>query len=525
MKFKLNQNNTKLILIESTKIEYNQLKLYLTRYVNNYRHMKRFKLGVWDGRIEFFNEGFINFGLWQEVYKCCKEYEFDFIIENKEQFPINKDIILEEIDKFAKDFFKDHKVPGSDGKSTETPFIPYEHQILAIYKILKYRYGIIEIATAGGKSLVFGTLLFWYLKNINPDAKFLLIVPKIGLVTQFYNDLMDYNLGYFNENKSPLNIRIDEIMSDKPRKHKDPNKQPNVYIGTYQSLEKWQRQWFRQFEVVVTDEAHFAKSQSLISILSKTFGSAKLRYGMSGTYPLDNSSEILTIQSMMGPKLINITAKKLQDKGLISNIKIKALLLQHDNRKFAEGVHKIRKRGDGQRAWQLEREYIHNSTKRKDFIKKLVDKFKSNSLILFHTIDFGTELYNLLKDNCQNKDIFYIDGKIKMEKRDYIKKMMEVTTGNPKILVASFGTYSTGQNIKAITNIVFGDSFKSQGIIRQSIGRGLRLHSEKDKLMVFDLVDVFHSNFKTILIKQYESRRDEVYKKQKFPFDELKIKL
>jgi superfamily II DNA or RNA helicase len=168
---------------------------------------------------------------------------------------------------------------------------------------------------------------------------------------------------------------------------------------------------------------------------------------------------------------------------------------------------------------------VANSSKRKTFIKSLVDKFKSNSLILFHTIEYGTELYNYIKDNCQGKDVFYIDGSTSVEKREYIKGKMENTSGNTKILVASFGTTSTGVNIKAITNIVFAQGFKSDQVIRQSIGRGLRLHSEKNKLVVFDLVDVFHSEFKTILFRQYESRRDDIYKKQKYPYEELKIKL
>lgn len=519
MKFKLNHDNTKLILTEASKGEYNQLKLYLTRKVKNYRFQKRYKLGIWNGEISYFKDGYIDFGLWQECYQCCREYGYEFIIENKSQFPVDRTITKEKLQEFVEDFYKDHK--DKDGN----PFIPYDHQVDAIFQILKYKYGIIEIATAGGKSLVFGTLLFYYLKYINPDAKFLLIVPNINLVTQFYNDLGDYNYGFNSENKSPLDIRIDEVMSDKPRKYRDDEKKPNVYIGTYQSLEKWPREWFRQFDVVVTDEAHTAKAKTLISILSRTFGSAKIRFGMSGTYPSPNSVEILTIQSLLGPKLINISAKNLMDKGLISNVKIKSLLLHHDNRKFAESVYNIRKRGDGQKAWQLEREYVTNSAKRKQFIKTLVDKFKSNSLVLFHTIEFGTELYNYLKDNCQNKDIFYIDGSTKMEKRDYIKKKMEDTSGNPKILIASFGTTSTGVNIRAITNIIFAQSFKSDQVIRQSIGRGLRLHSEKNKLIVFDLVDVFHSDFKTILWRQYESRRDDIYKKQRYPYDELKIKL
>jgi superfamily II DNA or RNA helicase len=519
MKFKLNPDNTKLILTESTKGEYNQLKLYLTRKVHNYRFMKRYKLGIWDGSIDMFKNGMIDFGLWQEVYQCCKQYGYPYIIENKEQFPLNKNITKEKLQEFINEFYKNYKT------NENKDFVPYEHQVDAIFQLLKYQYGIVEIATAGGKSLIFGTLIFYYLRNVNPDAKCLLIVPSISLVTQFYNELNDYNHGFNNENKSPVEIRIDEVMSDKPRKYREDEKKPNIYIGTYQSLEKWPREWFRQFDIVATDEAHTAKSVSLISILTKTFGSAKIRFGMSGSYPSDSSVEILTIQSLLGPKLINISAKKLIDKGLISDVKIKVILLHHDNHKFAEGVYNIRKRGDGKKAYDLEREYIHNSERRKKFIKNLVDKFNQNSLILFHTIVYGTELYNYIKDNSQGKDIFYIDGSTSGEKREYIKKKLEDTSGNPKILIASYGTFSTGINVKAITNIIFADSFREPKIIRQAIGRGLRLHAEKTKLIVFDLVDIFHSGFKTILWKQYESRQTEVYKKQGFLMDEIKIKL
>lgn len=518
MKFKLNEDNTKLILIESDKGEYNQLKLHLTRKVNNYRFMKRVKLGVWDGSIDHFKNGYIDFGLWQEVYQCCKQYGYNFTVENQSQFPINKNILKEDIIKFVETFYKDHKTKSGD------QFMPYDHQIDAIFQILKYQFGIVEIATAGGKSLVFGTLLFYYLTVVNPDAKILLIVPNISLVTQFYNDLGDYNYGFNEDNKTPLDIRIDEVMSDKPRKYRDGEKKPNIYIGTYQSLEKYPREWFRQFDVVAADEAHTCKATTLIEILSKTMGSAKLRFGMSGTYPPPESVEILTIQSVLGPKLINISAKDLMDKGLISNVKIKAILLHHDNHKFAEDVSNVKKH-DGQQAWLLEKEYVSNSTKRKNFVKKLVDKFKSNSLLLFHNIEYGIDLYNFLKDNCQEKDIYYIDGSTPMEKREYVKNKMEDTSSNPKILVASFGTTSTGVNIKAITNIIFAQAFKSDQVIRQSIGRGLRLHSEKNKLIVFDLVDIFHPDYKTTLWKQYESRRDNIYKKQKYPFDELKVKL
>jgi len=519
MKFRLNENNTELQLIESTKEEFNQLKLSLSRYVKNYFFMARFKLTQWDGKIEFMKNNKIYFGLWYEVHKICKEYGYPFIIENKEQFPIDRTIEREDIKKFVDEFYKNHKTK----EDINIPFTPYEHQIDGIYKVIKHKFGLIEVATAGGKSLIFSTLVFYYLRNINPDAKFLLIVPNISLVTQFYNDIMEYNLGYHNENKIPCQIKIDEVMSDKPRKYFDG--EPNIFIGTYQSLEKWPNEFFKQFDVVCTDESHTAKSISIIKILERTFGTSKIRFGMSGTYPMEGTAELFTIESLMGPKLLNIKAKKLMDEGLISNVKIKGIILNHNDRSFAENVFVIKKSGNGKRAYELEKKYAQNSLPRKIFLGKLVIKFKQNSLVLFHNIDYGTELYNYFRDNIPDKDFYYIDGGTPKNKRESIKKELEKTDGNVKILVASYGTLSTGINIKNIVNLVLCDSFKEPRLIRQSIGRMLRLHKDKEKAIIFDIVDQFHVDFKGVLYNQFLSRKKDVYTVQQFPYTELKANI
>ena len=229
MKFVIDDNVTKIILKESTKEEFNQLRLYLNRHIKNYVFMAKYKMtkfssNPWDGKSEQFHGGYIDFGLLHECYKCCKEYGYPFEILNKDKLPINKDISKEDIEKFCKEFYKDHK----DRDDVNKPFTPYEHQEESIFRILKHMFGRIEVATAGGKSLIFGSLIFYYLTHINPNAKFLLIVPTMDLVTQFYNDINDYNFGYHNENKTPLkNIRMDEIMSDKPRKYHGD--EPNIY--------------------------------------------------------------------------------------------------------------------------------------------------------------------------------------------------------------------------------------------------------------------------------------------------------
>jgi superfamily II DNA or RNA helicase len=517
MVFKLIKNNTYLKLVNSSKEEFNQLKMYLNRYVKNYRFMPRFKLGVWDGKIDFFNNGIINFGLWSEILKCCKEYGYNFKIENKNEFPKNDNISIDDIKNFCEDFYKDHKVKNSDKQ-----FFPYDHQIEAIYKILYWKYGLIEVATAGGKSLIFSTLLFYYLKNINKDAKFLLIVPNINLVTQFYNDIMEYNIGFNSDNKSPIKLKIEEVMSQHPRKYFGES-EPNIYIGTYQSLEKRSKKWISQFDVICTDESHTAKSKSISNILEKSFGYSNIRFGMSGTYPPNGTSELFTIESLMGPKLYLIGAKTLIDKGLISKVKIKSLILNYDDKRFAENVFIIKKSGNGNKAWLLEKQYAQKSLKRKQFIEKLIRKFNHNSLILFINIDFGKEMYHYFRDNIENVDFYYIDGSTKSEKREHIKTMMKNTDGNIKILVASFGTLSTGVSIPSLTNIIFTDSYKSDQKIRQSIGRALRLHDNKEKAIIFDIVDRFHISYKNILYNHYLYRKKEIYKKQEYPFDEIKI--
>jgi len=520
VKFKINESSTKLILKESSKEEYNQLKLYLNRYVNNYRFMPRYRYGIWDGRVDFFDNGIINIGLWNEVLRCCKEYGYNFDIENKELFPKNHIITMEDVENFCKDFYKDHKQKENKDK----PFVPHDHQIEAIFKVFQWNYGLLEIATAGGKSLVFGTLIFYYLTKINPNAKFLLIVPNMNLVTQFYNDLMEYNLGFHMENKTPLDIRIEEIMSDHPRKYFG-EKEPNIYIGCYPSLEKRPKEWISQFDVVCCDEAHTAKARTITTILEKTFGSTKIRFGMSGTYPTEGSAELFTIESMIGPRLMLIGTKKLIEKGIISNVKVKSLILNYEDKKFAENVFTIKQHGGGGKAWLLEKEYAQKSLKRKQFIGKLIKKFQNNSLVLFINIEFGKDMYNYFRDNIEGIDFYYIDGSVDVKKREHIKQQMEITDGNIKVLVASYGTLSVGVNIKSITNVVFADSYKSDQKIRQSIGRALRIHKDKEKAIIFDLVDRFHPAFKNILYNHYLFRKKEIYNKQEFSHDEINIVL
>jgi len=312
-----------------------------------------------------------------------------------------------------------------------------------------------EVATSGGKSLIISIVIFYTLKYIEPTAKFLLIVPSITLVTQFYDNILEYNFGANNltemrdkkidsllngEDYQPCQLRIEEVMSDRPRKYSG-TENPNIYIGTYQSLEKWPKTFFQQFHTVACDEAHGAKAKTILSILEKTFKTAYSRFGVSGTFPVDDSCEILTIQSVLGPKITEVSAHQLKEKGIITPMEIKVLMMNHNDKDFEERIDYIKKHGMGKEVLDLEKDYIHISEKRLDMIRKIIDKCDKNTLVLFHSIEYGQQILNKLKTDCKGKDFYYIDGEVKNKHREEIKKFMEETTQKVEYTILNFGDY------------------------------------------------------------------------------------
>jgi hypothetical protein len=174
MKFRYDKENEEIVVSEASRIEYHQLSLWLTRHVKGYRYMPAFKMGVWNGQQSYFRNGKINLGLWKEALKGCQEIGAQFVMENKEDFPINREVTLEKVQEFCKEFFKFHKVKTKSGEWIQ--FTPYDHQIESAYKVLKNRYCMAEVATSGGKSLIISIVIFYTLKHINPDVNFMIIL-------------------------------------------------------------------------------------------------------------------------------------------------------------------------------------------------------------------------------------------------------------------------------------------------------------------------------------------------------------
>ena len=492
----LTDDNQFLRVDDITELELEQLNISLTKRIESWRFNPLVKKGVWDGYVSYIRDDkWIPAGLWRYVMNVCKEYSYDLKIDGIKRL-IDTNINQDRFTEWSLEFFKDSEIT------------PRDYQIETAYNILKFRRSLSELATSAGKTLVSFLTVAWLLETKTVE-KILFIVPNVSLVLQASEDFQEYN--YMNR----IDLKIQQIFAGKKIKE---NK--NLIIGTYQSLVKKPAEYFDQFGAVVVDETHKAKSVSIKTILSKC-RSAKYKFGMSGTLPKDGTLDKLTLMSQTGPVIAEIKAAFLQDEGYIAGCNVKVIEMSYATDKQRTSFFELsQSRYDSKDVFSLEQNFVINNKPRLDFICSVIGKIPKNSLVLFHRIEHGIKIYDKLR-NETDKRVFYVDGGTDKDIREEYKKKMEA--GEEVVLVASFGTFSTGISIKKIHNIFFTESFKSEVIIRQSIGRGLRQHESKDAVLIIDFVD----DIRTIEWDNYLYRhgkvRQKIYDQEKFKFTIKKV--
>jgi len=266
---------------------------------------------------------------------------------------------------------------------------------------------------------------------------------------------------------------------------------------------------------------HKAKSASIKTILEKC--SASRKFGVSGTIPKPDTLDRLTLMAYTGPVITQISADYLIQLGFITPCRVKVIEMNYASNEVRDGFRSLTKNADDRkRLLNLEQHFVIQNKVRLEFITDVLLSLKTNTLVLFHRIDYGNAIYDTLRQKS-DREVFYIAGETATEVREQYKSEMEDGTG--KILVASYGTFSTGINVKNLHNVAFTESFKSDVIIRQSIGRGLRKHADKDELLILDFVDDFRiGRFKNYLFK-HALVRQEIYTEQKFKYTISKVDL
>lgn len=492
----LTEDNQFLRIDEATELELEQIRISLTKRIDSWRFNPLVKRGVWDGYVSYIKDDkWIPAGLWRYVMKVCKDYRFELKIDGIKRL-IDPDIAAESFETWALGVFEGSKIT------------PRDYQIDAAYNILKFRKCLAELATSAGKTLI-SFLTIAYMLEKKKATKILFIVPNVSLVVQAHEDFHDYN------HRNKVDLRIQQIFAGQKIKS---NK--NIVIGTYQSLIKKTPEYFAEFDAVIVDETHKAKSASIKTILQKCIN-ANYRYGLSGTIPKPGTLDRLTLMSQTGPVITEVKAAFLQEQGHIAKCIVKVIEMDYATDKQKNALMELaQNKYENKDVFSLEQNFVINNRARLDFISNVIGKVPRNSLVLFHRIEHGRRLYEKLRQES-NKRVFYVDGGTATDIREEYKKKMEA--GEEIVIVASYGTFSTGISIKKIHNIFFTESFKSEVIIRQSIGRGLRQHESKDKVLIVDFVD----NIRTIEWDNYLFRhgkaRQAIYKQEKFEYSIKKV--
>jgi superfamily II DNA or RNA helicase len=274
------------------------------------------------------------------------------------------------------------------------------------------------------------------------------------------------------------------------------------------------KEFFKQFDVVIGDEAHLFKAKSLTSILSN-LDSCRYRFGFTGT--LDGTqTHKLVLEGLFGPVRKVTTTAELIDQKHLADFKIKIIVLS-----YPEEIRKMIARSAD---YQAEMDYIVRLEARNKFIRNLALSLDGNTLLLFQFVEkHGKELFSKIKDEATGRNVYYVSGSVEGEEREEIRKIVE--TEQNAIIVASYGTFSTGVNIRNLHNVIFSSPSKSKIRNLQSIGRGLRKSDTKDSATLYDIADDMSWKEKKNFTLLHFMERVKIYNEEKFEYKIFKVNL
>ena len=464
-------------------IEY-ELRDYFTFEVEGAKFMPQYRNKHWNGEIHLFDlrSKRIYVGLLDRIISFCKRHDYSYKFVDNEYygppFEVNEGISYEGVKDYMKAICR-HS--------------PRKYQVQGVYDALRHNRKLMISPTASGKSLMIYSIVRYY---IDKNEKILLVVPTTSLVEQMYKDFQDY--GWDAESY------CHRIYGGKERTNEYP-----VTITTWQSVYKLERSFFEDYNVVIGDEAHFFKSKSLISIMTKLHH-AKYRFGFTGT--LDGTqTHKWVLEGLFGPSYRVTKTDELMRQGHLSQLDIQCLVLNHPPIKFE--------------TYQDEIEYLITHEQRNNFIKNLTLDLKGNTLVLFSRVEaHGQVLYDLINNNKRSDHkVFFVHGGVDAEERELVREITEQEKN--AIIVASYGTFSTGINIKNLHNVIFASPSKSRIRNLQSIGRVLRKGANKVKATLYDIADnITHNSRKNYTLNHF-IERIKIYNEENFNYEIITIQL
>ena len=457
-----------------------ELGEYFTFEVPGFKFMPQYRARQWDGKIRLFSyqTGQIYAGLYLYILQWCKDNQIEVVDGTK---ITETKVDDKKVDKFI--------------EALKIPFKVRDYQKEAFVYATRTNRCLLLSPTASGKSLITYLLVRFNILRLKENKKkILIIVPTTSLVEQLFKDFKDY--GWSPEKN------VHRIYQGH---EKETNK--SIIISTWQSIYNQPKKWFQQFGMIIGDEAHLFKAISLTKIMTKLV-KCPYRVGMTGT--LDGSkTHKLVLEGLFGAVNKVVSTTELQEKGKLADLKIYCLVLQHgkQEREFIKG-----------KTYQEEMDFLVSHEKRNKYIRNLASGLQGNTLCLFQYVEkHGKDLYEAIKDKATDKQVFYVYGGVDTEERERIRELTEKSDNS--IIVASYGTFSTGINIRNLHNIIFASPSKSRIRNLQSIGRGLRLKDNNSHATLYDVADDLTYNEKENYTLAHFRERINIYSGEDFDYE------
>ena len=452
--------------------------------VEGAKFMPQYRNKYWNGEIHLYDirSKQIYVGLLDKIVQFCKNYGYSYKFEDNKYYGTP----YEENEHISYEGVKDYMQSICSHQ-------PRKYQVEGVFGALKHNRKLLISPTASGKSLMIYSLVRYY---VDKGQKILLIVPTTSLVEQMYKDFEDYGWN--------VESYCHRIYSGREKSNDAP-----VTITTWQSVYKLDRSFFEEYNVVIGDEAHLFKSKSLISIMTKLHH-AKYRFGFTGT--LDGTqTHKWVLEGLFGPSYKVTRTDELMRQGHLSQLDIQCLVLKHKPQTF--------------KAYNDEIEYLISHEQRNKFITNLALDLKGNSLVLYSRVEaHGAVLYDKINNNKRDdRKVFFIHGGVDAEERELVREITEKEKN--AIIVASYGTFSTGINIKNLHNVIFASPSKSRVRNLQSIGRVLRKGKDKVKAILYDIADDCSTKNRRNYTLNHLIERIKIYNEENFNYEIITIQL
>jgi superfamily II DNA or RNA helicase len=465
-----------------------ELREHFTFFVPGYQFTPQYKARLWDGKIRLWDTRTkqVYRGLVPEIAKFCEERNYDWEYENEDY---DEEFSLAEAKEFVEQLRPKHA--------------PRDYQLDAFVHAIRTRRTLLLSPTASGKSLII-YLLARFLQHKNLKRG-LIIVPTVSLVEQLTSDFKEYS----DTNGWSVSDNVHKIYQGQEK-----SSDKFLTVSTWQSIYQMPKKYFADFDFVIGDEAHLFKAKSLIDIMT---GLTNARYRIGTTGTLDGTkTHKLVLEGLFGSVRKVITTKELMDAKHLAEFQIKCLLLRH-NESICQAAKNF--------TYQQEIEYLVLNDARNRFIANLAVSLEGNTLVLFQYVDkHGRILHKLISDKVgMDRKVLFVSGSTEVQVREEIRHIVEKETN--AIIVASFGTFSTGINIRNLHSIIFASPSKSRIRNLQSIGRGLRKSDTKDSAVLFDIADDMRYKKKENYTLRHFAERIRMYGDEKFKFKIYKIEL